>query len=86
MRLKLRNQFFQDKLFGAGASGKLANNNAFKEYFRGLYFKVDNSAISPNQGSLALLNIRLGKIIVTYNVTVTSSTGIVTIKEKKIRN
>jgi hypothetical protein len=83
MRLKLRNQFFQDKLFGAGASGKLANNNAFKEYFRGLYFKVDNSAISPNQGSLALLNIRLGKIIVTYNVTVTSSTGIVTIKEKK---
>jgi hypothetical protein len=83
MRLKLRNQFFQDKLFGAGASGKFINNNVFKEYFRGLYFKADNSSASSNEGSLALLNIRLGKIIVTYNVTVTSSTGIVTIKEKK---
>ena len=38
MRLKLRNQFFQDKLFGAGAAGKFINNNVFKEYFRGLYF------------------------------------------------
>ena len=83
MRLKLRNQFFQDKLFGAGASGKFINNNVFKEYFRGLYFKADNSASSSNEGSLALLNIRLGKIIVTYNVTVTSSTGVETIKEKK---
>ena len=83
MRLKLRNQFFQDKLFGTGASGKFINNNVFKEYFRGLFFKVDNSATSANQGSLALLNIRLGKIIVTYNVTITSSTGVVTLKEKK---
>jgi hypothetical protein len=83
MRLKLRNQFFQDKLFGSGAAGKFINNNVFKEYFRGLYFKVDNSPTSSNQGSLALLNFKLGKIIVTYNVTVTSSTGVVTIKEKK---
>jgi len=83
MRLKLRNQFFQDKLFGAGASGKFINNNVFKEYFRGIYLKADNSATSSELGSLALLNIRLGKIIVTYNVTVTSSTGIVSTKERK---
>lgn len=83
MRLKLRNQFFQDKLFGAGAVGKFINNNVFKEYFRGLYFKADNAATSSEQGSLALLNFKLAKIVVTYNVTVTSSTGVVTIKEKK---
>lgn len=83
MRLKLRNQFFQDKLFGTGASGKFINNNVFKEYFRGLYFKADNSTTSSELGSLALLNIKLGKIIVTYNVTVTSSTGIVSTKERK---
>lgn len=83
MRLKLRNQFFQDKLFGAGASGKFLNNNIFKEYFRGLYFKVDNSPSSTEQGSMALLNFRLGKVIVTYNVTVTSSAGVVSTKEMK---
>ncbi len=83
MRLKLRNQFFQDKLFGSGASGKFINNNVFKEYFRGLYFKADNSVTSSELGSLALLNIKLGKIIVTYNVTITSSAGVVSTKERK---
>ena len=48
-----------------------------------MYLKADNADNSPNQGSLASLNIKLGKIIVTYNVTVTSATGVVTIKEKK---
>ncbi|MCF8320097.1 MAG: DUF4270 domain-containing protein [Flavobacterium sp.] len=83
MRLKLRNNFFQDKLFGAGAAGKLFNNSVFKDYFRGLYFKVDASSASPNQGSMSLLNFKQGKIIVTYNITVTSSTGVVSTKERK---
>jgi len=83
MRLKLRNNFFQDKLFGAGAAGKLFNNSIFKDYFRGLYFKVDASTSSPNQGSMSLLNFKQGKIIVTYNITVTSSTGVVSTKERK---
>ena len=83
MRLKLRNDFFQDKLFGAGAAGKLFNNSVFKDYFRGLYFKVDASSASPNQGSMSLLNFKQGKIIVTYNITVTSSTGVVSTKERK---
>jgi hypothetical protein len=83
MRLKLRTNFFQDKLFGTGATGKFLNNNIFKEYFRGLYFKADNASSSSDQGSMALLNFRLGKVIVTYNVTVTSSTGVVSTKEMK---
>jgi hypothetical protein len=83
MRLKLRNDFFQDKLFGSGAAGKLFNNSVFKDYFRGLYFKVDASSASPNQGSMSLLNFKQGKIIVTYTITVTSSTGVVSTKERK---
>ena len=84
MRIKLRNNFFQEKLFGAGASGKLFNNSVFKDYFRGLYFKADASPTSPNQGSMSLLNFKLAKIIVTYNITVTSSTGVVSTKERKL--
>ncbi len=83
MRIKLRNDFFQNKLFGTGAAGKLFNNSIFKDYFRGLYFKVDASPASPNQGSMSLLNFKQGKIIVTYNITVTSSSGVVSTKERK---
>ena len=83
MRLKLRNNFFQDKLFGAGAAGKFFNNSIFKDYFRGLYFKAEASSASPNQGSMSLLNFKQGKIIVTYTITVTSSAGVVSTKERK---
>ncbi len=82
MRLKLRNDFFQNKLFGTGAAGKFYNNSVFKDYFRGLYFKAEAASASPNQGSMSLLNFKKGKIIVTYTVDVTSSAG-VTQKEKK---
>ena len=83
MRLKLRNDFFQNKLFGTGAAGKFFNNSVFKDYFRGLYFKAEAASTSPNQGSMSLLNFKKGKIIVTYTVTVTSSTGVASTKEKK---
>ena len=83
MRLKLRNNFFQDKLFGTGAAGKFFNNSIFKDYFRGLYFKAEASSASPNQGSMSLLNFKQGKIIVTYTITVTSSAGVVSTKERK---
>jgi len=33
-------------LFGTGATGKLVNNNVFKEYFRGLFFKVTQTGQS----------------------------------------
>ncbi len=83
MRLKLRNDFFQNKLFGTGAAGKFFNNSVFKDYFRGLYFKAEAASTSPNQGSMSLLNFKQGKIIVTYTVTVTSSAGVISTKEKK---
>lgn len=84
MRLSLKKEFFQDKLFSANATGKLANNAAFKEYFRGLYFKSESASSSSDQGSLALLNFRLAKIMVTYTVKVTDANQVVTLKEKKL--
>jgi hypothetical protein len=84
MRLNLKKQFFQDKLFSGNASGKLVNNTIFKEYFRGLYFKTESASSSPSQGSLALLNFKLGKIIVTYTVSVTDGNNVTTTKEKKL--
>lgn len=68
MKLSLNKQFFTDKIFGSAAAGKLATNNAFKEWFRGLYFKVENAASSPNQGSLGMINFKQGKITITYEV------------------
>lgn len=63
MHLKLNKTFFKNKIFEAPA-GKLLNNNIFKEYFRGLYFKVDNSGTSS--GNLALLNFKGGAITISY--------------------
>jgi hypothetical protein len=73
MRLNLKKSVFQDVLFGAQATGNLINNNAFKRYFRGLYFKVDDAAGS--EGRMAMLNFKLGKVTVTYTV-VTSAAGV----------
>jgi hypothetical protein len=54
----------------------LYNNNAFENYFRGLYFKVDNATTSPNQGALAKLNFANGYIRIVYrdNTSDTSTT------------
>lgn len=64
--VKLNKEFFRQKIVNA-PEGKLLNNNTFKDYFRGLYFRVDNSDTSVQQGSLALLNFRAGKIVMSYH-------------------
>ena len=84
MRINLRKSFFQDKIFNGATAGKLINNNVFKEYFRGLYFKVDSNVDSPNQGSMSLLNFKQGKITINYNVSVTATDGTITTEEKTI--
>jgi hypothetical protein len=65
MLLSLRKDFFRTKIFNA-PTGVLYNNNAFENYFRGLYFKVDNATSSLNQGSLAKLNFANGYIMIAY--------------------
>lgn len=61
MRLHLRKDVFYDKIFNA-PSGQLTNNAVFKNYFRGLYFKVENG----NPGNMAMINFKAGKITIYY--------------------
>lgn len=63
MRLKLNSSFFATKILNAPAA-KLATNDVFKEYFRGLYFKVENA--SGSAGSMAMMNFKSGKITISY--------------------
>jgi hypothetical protein len=41
MRLDLNASYFKTKIIEASALGKLSGNDVLKEYFRGLYFKVE---------------------------------------------
>ena len=85
LQLNLNKTFFQDKIFGPQAAGKLVNNNIFKEYFRGLYFKASPAAGSGNDGSMASLNISRGTVKVTYKQDGTTSTdGVLDRVEKTI--
>ena len=74
MRLNLNKSFFDSKIIHA-AAGKLATADAFKEYFRGLYFKVEKSG--SNAGNLALLNFKLGKITIKYKEDLSTTVGTV---------
>ncbi|WP_348812206.1 DUF4270 domain-containing protein [Flavobacterium maritimum] len=80
MRLKLNSEFFKNKIINAPA-GKLATNDVFKEYFRGLYFKVENA--DGSAGSLAMLNFKGGKITIKYKAKTAITTDEETVKEEK---
>ena len=77
--LNLDTDFFKNKIIKA-PTGKLYNNNVFKNYFRGIYFKVDASSISPNQGALAMMNFGRGIITMVYHEK-TSSTNVTIIRK-----
>jgi hypothetical protein len=72
MRLKLNKGFFDSKIIHA-ASGKLATNDIFKDYFRGLYFRVENSGSSA--GSQAMMNFAKGTITIKYKEDLASTTA-----------
>ncbi len=61
MRLNLNKKYFEDNVVN---SGKLVTNDVFKEYFRGLYFKVEKSGTSPS--SMAMMDFKSGKITINY--------------------
>jgi hypothetical protein len=63
MRLHLRNDVFNAAILNA-PSGQLANNNVFKNFFRGIYFKTESLG---NPGNMASLNFKEGKITLYYN-------------------
>ncbi len=66
MFLNLDKDFFKTKILQA-SSDKLFNNNVFKTYFKGLYFKVESANSSPNQGTLAMMNFSSGVITIVYH-------------------
>lgn len=70
MRLKLDKQFFQNNILNAPA-GSLSTNAVFKNYFRGLYFNVENSG--SDSGNINMINFRAGDITITYEETVVTS-------------
>lgn len=74
MRLNLNKSFFVSKIIHAPA-GKLATADVFKDYFRGLYFKVEKSGSSA--GNMALLNFKLGKVTIKYKEDLSTTVGTV---------
>jgi hypothetical protein len=70
MKLNLNKDFFASKILANPE--KLINNNVLKEYFRGLYFHVENSG--ADEGNLAMLNFKAGKITIKYRQYATSPT------------
>ncbi|WP_144893414.1 DUF4270 domain-containing protein [Flavobacterium tiangeerense] len=76
MQLNLNKSYFKTRIIDAINSGKLANNDVFKNYFRGLYFKIEKAGTSP--GNLAMLNFKSGKITIKYNEDLVTTTGGVT--------
>jgi hypothetical protein len=58
--------YFETAIIQA-SSDKLVNNNAFKSYFKGLYFKAEDSPSSPNQGTMARMNFAGGSVTIVYH-------------------
>lgn len=78
MQLNLNTNFFKSKIIDAVASGKLISNDVFKNYFRGLYFKVEQSG--TDVGSLAMINFYKGTVTVNYTEDLsTTVSGVTTV-------
>lgn len=75
MRLKLNTTFFKDKILNAPA-GSLVTNDVFINYFKGLYFKVEQSG--ADKGSLAMINFKKGTITIKYKEDLSTTVGTVT--------
>ena len=75
MRLSLNKTFFKDKILNAPQEN-LINNEAFKDYFKGLYFKVEK--LDGNEGRVAMLDFSKGTITIkfTENTSATIATRI----------
>lgn len=80
MVLHLNKEFFQQKILNAPAS-KLASDDVFQEYFRGLYFNVAKSGSSAS--NMALLNFAEGKITINYKAKTASTTDDANLTERK---
>lgn len=65
MNLALNKKFFEKKIFSDEGKANMVNNNTFKNYFRGLYFKMEQ--IPGENGELAQIDFSKGKVKITYS-------------------
>ncbi len=65
MKLHLNKSYFQNKLVGTIPASKMLSNAVFKEYFRGLFFKIEQFG---NEKSMTQLDFTKGKIVVFYKL------------------
>jgi hypothetical protein len=63
MRVRLPLEFFEDKIINQEGTAVLMNNNNFKDYFRGLYFKVDDLG---TDGNLFLFDLTDAVVLIKY--------------------
>ncbi len=64
IRVPLPNDFFQEKILDMEGEPELSNNNNFKNYFRGVYFKASSNT---ENGSYFLFNTENANITLHYN-------------------
>lgn len=62
--LNLNKSYFKKRILDASAVN-LFNNNDFKQYFRGLYFKIDQ--IPGEEGAMANINFSNAKLNINYS-------------------
>jgi len=63
LRVRLPVEFFEEKIINQAGTTELMNNNNFKEYFRGLYLKVDDLGTN---GNLFLFDLNDAIIFMKY--------------------
>ena len=64
IRVSLSNDYFQEKILDKEGDPFLNNNNNFKDYLRGIYFKVTSNT---DNGNLFIFNPQLANITLYYN-------------------
>jgi len=64
LRVKLPVSFFMSKIISQAGSTHLMNNNNFKEYFRGLYFNIDDMG---SDGNIFLFDIAQASVKLYYS-------------------
>jgi hypothetical protein len=63
IRVPLSNDYFQEKIVDKEGNPFLSNHNNFKDYFRGIYFKVTSNT---DNGNLFIFNPQLANITLYY--------------------
>ena len=72
MWINLDKEFFRTQVLQA-PSGSLLNNSVFADYFKGLYFQVEENA--GQNGVMAMLDFSKGKIYIEYHSDITTTTS-----------